>query len=269
MNSGQAFDQIAEAYDDAFTQTFIGKAQRKRVYSYLSQVLETTDIQQVLEVNCGTGIDACWLALQGKSVLATDYSPKMIKAAAQNKQALAKNIHPHLRFTVCSADQIKDLAPSGTIDLVFSNFGGLNCLSPDQLTRFIRQANDLLRPGGYLAVVIMGKFCWWESLYFAAKLSFRKVFRRLSSKAIPAQLDKATFVDTWYYSARDCLRPVKQLKVEKLRPVGFWLPPSYLEPFFQRHPRLINALNKLEEVFGNWTWPSYAADHYFLLLRKP
>lgn len=268
MDSGQAFDQIARAYDYTFTQTLIGKAQRTQVYGHLSSILQPTDIQKIIEVNCGTGVDAAWLAQQGKTVLATDLSADMIATAKQNAQQLDKTLQSELQFAVCSADKIDKLSPPGTIDLVFSNFGGLNCLSPDQLTSFFRQANGLLRHGGYLAVVIMGRFCWWESLYFLAKMQLTKAFRRLRHEPTAAQLNKDTFVDTWYYSPGDCLKMAAGFELSALRPVGFWLPPSYLEPFFQKRPASIRFLSKLEKRFGQWRWPSYAADHYCLVLQK-
>ncbi len=268
MESGRAFDQIAGEYDDTFTQTLIGRAQREQVYGFINQILEKPDIQQILEVNCGTGVDACWFAQQGKTVLASDISPQMISTAEQNKQQLDGDLQSKLEFKVRSADQIEGLTPPGSVDLVFSNFGGLNCLSPNQFRFFFPQANKLLRPGGYLALVIMGRFCWWESLYFLTKLRLKKVFRRLNRKAIPAQLDETTFVDTWYYSPDDCLEIADGFQLTALKPIGFWLPPSYLEPFFQQRPTSIRVLSRLEKQFSHWRWPSYAADHYYLVLQK-
>ena len=137
-----------------------------------------------------------------------------------------------------------------------------------QLNSFFQQANTLLRPDGYLAIVVMGRFCWWESLYFLTKLHLKKAFRRLRRTAIPAPLDKDTFVDTWYYSPGDCQKMAEGFNLKALRPVGFWLPPSYLEPFFQQRPASILVLSRLEKQFSHWRWPSYAADHYYLVLQK-
>ena len=124
MDSGKAFDQIAGEYDDTFTQTLIGRAQREQVYGFINQIVEKPDIQQILEVNCGTGVDACWLAGKGKSVLATDISSQMIETAEQNREKLAQPVQSKLVLAVRSADQIEGLSKPDSIDLVFSNFGG-------------------------------------------------------------------------------------------------------------------------------------------------
>ena len=42
---------------------------------------------QVLELGCGTGEDAIWLAKRGVRVLATDGSPAMLEATARKAQA--------------------------------------------------------------------------------------------------------------------------------------------------------------------------------------
>ena len=36
----------------------------------------------------------------------------------------------------------------------------------------------LVRPGGRVAICLLGRFCAWETLYYAVRLQFRKAFRR-------------------------------------------------------------------------------------------
>ena len=85
------FDAAAAGYDTSFTHAVIGKAQRKRVYELLADVLQKSAPQKILEVNCGTGEDAIWLAEQGFDVVATDLSEKMI-GVAQNKSDMANPV---------------------------------------------------------------------------------------------------------------------------------------------------------------------------------
>ena len=58
------FDREAASYDVDFTYTAVGKLQRKRVYHFLAKSLSEKPLQ-VLEINCGTGEDATWLASRG------------------------------------------------------------------------------------------------------------------------------------------------------------------------------------------------------------
>ena len=51
-----AFDSLAAKYDDLFTRSMIGRAQRGVVWDALIDTFEPG--AHILEVNCGTGEDA-------------------------------------------------------------------------------------------------------------------------------------------------------------------------------------------------------------------
>lgn len=266
MERNHAFDAIADQYDQTFTETLTGRQQRVQVHTHLQQLFQDADIQHVLEVNCGTGVDACWLVQQGKTVLATDISAQMIAAADRKRQRLPKQLQESLQLQQVSANELKP--GEQKYDLLFSNFGGLNCLSPAEIAAFFDNAAQLLRPGGYLIMVIMGRFCWWESLYFSLKGSFYTAFRRLRREPTNAQLDNQTSIPTWYYGPKDLATKGTGFQHHALCPIGFWLPPSYLDPFFQRRPGLFRRLNKLEKKTEKWSWLAYASDHYYLSLKR-
>jgi ubiquinone/menaquinone biosynthesis C-methylase UbiE len=73
------FDAVADSYDQGFTFSKIGQAQRAAVWKELSRAFRSGD--RVLEIGCGTGIDACFLAERGVSVVACDSSAAMIRIA--------------------------------------------------------------------------------------------------------------------------------------------------------------------------------------------
>lgn len=75
------FDHIAENYDSSFTHTAIGQYQRALVWEHLRQCLPSYP-QKILEINCGTGEDALFLAEQGHQVIATDVSAEMVHQAS-------------------------------------------------------------------------------------------------------------------------------------------------------------------------------------------
>jgi SAM-dependent methyltransferase len=233
----------------------------------------------VLELNCGTGEDAIWLARQGWQVLATDVSPEMTEATRQ--KAKAAGWENQVEVQVCSFAEIGRFS-SQQFNLVFSNFGGLNCASPEDLKKLSLDLQKLIAPGGHFAAVVMSRFCWQETLYFLLKLNPRKAFRRLSREPVNARLDEKTTLPTWYYSPSEFRRlfcttdfPARRAEREERRtwksgvqrPVGFWLPPSYLNPFFEKRPRLLGFLNFLEK---NCTpaWFASAADHFLICLEK-
>src|SRR5215471_7976723 len=78
----QAYWNIAaETYEHVFTETLPGQLWRDSVWRELDTGFLSG--QRVLELNCGTGIDALHLASRGVSVVACDISSRMIELARQ------------------------------------------------------------------------------------------------------------------------------------------------------------------------------------------
>ena len=76
------FDNIAPFYDELFSDTKIGLYLKQIVWNYLDENLPKSELN-ILEINCGTGVDAIYLAHKGHNVIATDQSAEMIKNAQQ------------------------------------------------------------------------------------------------------------------------------------------------------------------------------------------
>ena len=81
------FDAIASTYDDTFTNSSIGRAQRHLVWLEADRAFGIG--HQILEINCGTGIDALHLASRGIEVTACDSAPAMIEVARHRLNASA------------------------------------------------------------------------------------------------------------------------------------------------------------------------------------
>ncbi|MFN0173544.1 MAG: class I SAM-dependent methyltransferase [Saprospiraceae bacterium] len=264
---GSEFDAVAGEYDATFSRTAVGMLLRQRVWALLSDgVTQSHPVTSVLELNCGTGEDAIWLVNQGFQVLATDASPKMV-AIAKAKIERA-GLTEKASFRVCSFAEIEQL-PERDFDLIFSNFGGLNCVSPEELGRLGAVFAQKLKPGGIFIAVVMSRFCWWEILYFLLKLKPREAFRRFSKKPVEARLDTQTTISTWYYSPAEFQKHLQFNEMRSIvQPIGFWLPPSYLNPFFDKRPSLLCFLNFLEMRFAP-SWLAFAADHYWVSMESP
>ena len=190
------FDLAATVYDSSFTHTPIGKLQRNRVYKFLIPFLNITRPLNILELNCGTGEDALFMAEKGHKILATDLSPQMLT------QAKSKT-HGHLNIRLQPLD-INDLDKQvfqEKLDLIFSNFGGLNCISPLQFENFLRTAADKLVPGGHIIAVIMPKKCLWERFYYLFKGKRKMAYRRSSARGLEVSVEGKS-VKTWYYNPK-------------------------------------------------------------------
>jgi len=113
----------------------------------------------------------------------------------------------------------------------------------------------------------MPKNTLWERVYFILKLNFKKAFRRNTNDSLDANVENRN-VKTWYYNPKD----IKEIssnyfKVVKTKPIGFFIPPSYLENYFSRHKRFLSILDKLERTIGKFGFLSRFSDHYLIELK--
>ena len=161
-----AFNNLAATYDKEFTFTPTGILQRKQVLSYLQKQIIDKKSLNILELNCGTGEDAVQLAKWGHRIVATDGSKEMIRIA-KTKNETPEGLPP--LFRELAFDKICRENFEEQFDLVFSNFGGLNCINKHELETLFLHLIPLLKPGGRFIGVVMPRYCLWEIIYFAYK----------------------------------------------------------------------------------------------------
>ena len=256
-----SFDTYAHQYDAHFTFSPIGIAQRDIVRQNLAPLLRKD--RNLLELNCGTGYDAYALHKQVRSVLATDASPAMI---AECKTKFASGRGQGLSFDVLRIQDAGGLLKDH--DLVFSNFGGLNCLSPAEFQALGKDCARNLKPGSDVFLVVMGKKCIWEKMYFLWKFDSANAFRRKRGEGVPTHIGPAQFL-TWYYSPgeiRDFFGA--GFKIKACGPVGLFVPPSYLNPFFENRKRLLSLFSFLDRIFCKFKWAANYGDHFYIHLKK-
>ncbi|WP_258101658.1 class I SAM-dependent methyltransferase [Marinoscillum pacificum] len=255
------FDVAAIGYDEEFTKTSIGIAQRQQVWTYVYELIaqRADDMPlRVLELNCGTGEDARFFASKGCQVVATDVSEKMLEVAQ------FKNSQTAISFEVLDLNEIQNLQ-SEPFDLIFSNFGGLNCIAPEAMEKLGVELPRLFNPKGHFIAVVMPSFCLWESVYYLAKLSLFTAFRR-RKKYVIANVSGQQ-VKTYYYSPHVFDRLINQggrFFREKLKPIGLSVPPSYLENYFQKYPKILQNLSDVDNRMAKYGWQAFVSDHYLI-----
>ena len=238
MRSSPApFDALAEAYDAQFTETLIGRAQRATVLGeFKGAFLPGT---RVLEINCGTGVDAVYLGHQGVQVLACDASPAMIRVARRRLDTAA--LRATVEFRCLATENLGKLIGEAPFDGVLSNFAGLNCV--EDLHGVARDLARLLRPGARALLCLFGRFCAWEVLWYLGRGQAGQAFRRFQSGAQIARLGKEASVEVRYPSARR-VRQIfaPQFRLRGWKGVGVAVPPTYAEGLARRFPRLLGGL---------------------------
>ncbi len=262
MLTNASFDALANTYDTDFTHSLIGSMQRKVVWKFTEEQLIGKKELSILEINCGTGEDAVWLAKKGHQVLATDISKDMVDIAEQkaNQQQLK------VKTVVCSFSDLENKLVGQKFDVIFSNFGGLNCANANELKQLNIDFSKLLKPNGKLIMVLLGKKCFLEKLYFLFRFDFKKMNRR--KKEASAYLSPDNFISTWYFNYQEIRGLFTQFNLTKKKPIGLFIPPSYLEPLLQKNKLFLPIIKLLDKTFGNISFLANYGDHIFITLEK-
>lgn len=247
-----AFDTLAPSYDDDFTHQPIGKILRTRVHQRLLTHFLAGD--SILEIGCGTGEDALFLAEQGIHVTATDASNEMLAVAHEKTQAYDNISTRKLDLT--------DLPQweNQQFDGVLSNFGALNCIDDWQpLAQWLSQQ---IKSGGKLGFGIMAKYCAWEFIWHAGHWKWDIALRRLRGDDfgdlhITYPTVKRITADFSPYFTRISLKPL-----------GLFLPTSALFDVVQKRPNLMKTLVNLEKQFEDVSQLAQFADHYWIEFER-
>ena len=258
-----AFEAIAGVYDDVFSNSPIGRAQRRAVWNEMDR--EFREGQSILEINCGTGIDALHLASRGVRVDACDSAPGMI-ARAQQRADLYSGLVP-VRFRCLSIEETEKLTPDKPYDGVLSNFSGLNCVA--ELQPLVRNLTKLVRPGGRVVLCVFGTFCLWEVLWYLRKGDARKALRRVRRGGAEALLAPGAAVKVRYRSVRSLRREFSpHFRLIRCRGVGVAVPPSYAESIPANFPRLFRLATAIDPVLGRCAGFRSLADHVVLIFER-
>lgn len=216
---------------------------RKQIYAHVHRFLKPG--VKILELNAGTGIDACYFAKMGHYVHATDLSDGMIR------QLQIKSAEPALRNLLSvqqvSYDHLNEVSHSG-FDFVFSNFGGLNCI--DDLSKVTTHLPELLSPGAYITWVIMPPLCFWEIMGIV-KGNFSASLRRFKKGGVMAHLEGQYF-PAWYHT----LHTVKKafgtnFRFIRSESLGILSPQPHHFKLVQKYPLLYRLLRKLDSMVRN------------------
>jgi SAM-dependent methyltransferase len=145
--AASAFDREAAGYDDGFGRNPVGLLFRHILQERLRARLAPGS--RVLDLGCGTGEDALFLASQGLSVHAIDIAPGMLERARAKAKERGVG-EERVRFERRAAE---DLAAAGSgFDGAYSGFGALNCADLPAVAQGLAAA---LRPGAALLLSLM------------------------------------------------------------------------------------------------------------------
>ncbi len=235
--AAEAFDAVAESFDERFGGWESVAAQRRAVRSELVRAFAPG--ARVIEIGGGTGEDAVWLARAGREVLLTDPSPTMVRIASAKLRA-----YDMPSPIAVSGEDLGSLALTPPFDGAFSNFAALNCVS--DLSAVAHGLGTLIRPGGRVLLVVFGSFAPGEWITQLARGNARNALRRSARGEVQARLGGRTF-PVRYHRRRELVASfAPAFRLIGRRGIGVFVPPSDAEPWITAHPRLLGALERMD-----------------------
>jgi ubiquinone/menaquinone biosynthesis C-methylase UbiE len=264
----QSFETIAEAYDrnaDKYDLFIEGNPNlnrmRQRVYAHITKRIPSG--ARILDLACGTGTDAIWLAQRGYYVHGVDISSSMLERAEQKRQELG--LQARLKFEQRSYTELAGVDHE-LFDCTISNFGGLNCVS--NLALVANQVRPVLKRGGSVIWGLMPPFCLWEASMLL-RGRFRLATRRFarSSTVHKEGLDYPVY---YYTPGNVSAAWGEDFRLEDVTALSVITPPATNKDFAIKRPRLFGLLSWLDDRLAH-RWPfKYWGDFTIVtLLHRP
>ena len=261
-----AFDQASASYDEDFGEEALAAHYRQMVYRIADRFLPRGG--HILDLGCGTGLDAVRFAGMGTRVLAADVSSGMLARARRRRETSPhENLIQLHRIAENQplADQLLEAA-DGPLDGALLNFGVINCYV--DLQPLVDALGRVLPSGGTAVVVAMGPF---HPITVAERIrrgEWRKQLDTLKSRPVHMTVGAKTI-------SVSCLRPRQieaafqdDFKRICTRGLGVLLPPPPLASFYQRHRGLFTSLEPFGRLLGAAPFLHSMGDHNVVVLRR-
>jgi 2-polyprenyl-3-methyl-5-hydroxy-6-metoxy-1,4-benzoquinol methylase len=257
----QAFDSVAAEYDGPRGNNALIQRMRDTIWRMLEGLFPAG--ARLLDLGCGTGIDAVHLAQRGYDIVATDWSPRMV----ERTRSRAEEAGVGCRIAT-EAIGIHELARlnGDRFDGIYSNLGPLNCV-PD-LRDVARSCAALLKPGGKLVVSVIGRVCPWEFVYYLVRGRLARARVRGARGVVPVGMNQHT-IWAYYYTPREFYRSFAgDFTLTHYRALSLFLPPPYLIGMYERGRPFCEILGRLDDHLGALPILRNAGDHFLMVLTR-
>ena len=258
----RAFDSVAADYDGPRGNNELIQQMRSEMWHWLAVHFPAP--ARLVDIGCGTGLDAAYLAAQGHRVVATDWSGGMVRRT--HARALLAGLDDRIEARQLGAQELDQLPGDGSFDGAYSNLGPLNCV-PD-LEAVSRECARLLKPGGRLVLTVIGRFCPWELAYYTAIGRWRRAAIRFARGTVAVGMNGQT-IWTRYYTPASFYRHYRaQFSLVHHRALCLFAPPPYMSGVGARWPRLHAGLWALDRRVAGWPLLRGAGDHFLIVMQR-
>jgi SAM-dependent methyltransferase len=258
----EAFDSVAADYDGPRGNNELIQDMRAAMWRELDTRFPLSG--RLIDIGCGTGLDAVRMAKLGHEVTAIDWSPQMV--ARTNDRAQREKLAGRVRAVALGGQELGQLEGDAGYDGAYSDLGPLNCV-PD-LGEVSRQCARLLKPGGRLVFTVIGRLCPWEIVHYVARGKWARAGIRFARETVAVGMNKRT-IWTRYYSPREFYRSFgTEFTLEHFRGLCVFAPPPYLTWVREKHPRWHERLWNLDRHVAGWPLLRGMGDHFLIVMKK-
>lgn len=258
----EAFDSVAADYDGPRGNNDLIREMRQEMWHWLDATFPTPG--RLIDIGCGTGLDAVRMARLGHEVTATDWSPQMISRTAD--RAAREGVANSVTAIALGGQELRHLSPDAAYDGAYSNLGPLNCV-PD-LGETARQCARLVKPGGSLVFTVIGRICPWEIGHYARRGRWPRVRIRYARGFVPVGMNGHT-IWTHYYGPREFYRAFRSdFELAHFRGLCVFAPPPYLTGLRERHRTWHERLWRVDRRVAGWPLIRALGDHFLIILKR-
>lgn len=217
---------------------------------------------RLIDLGCGTGLDAQAFAQRGYRVMAIDGASTMVAPAHQRAQAVG--LEARLQVIPVGIQHIDQL--SGEFDGIYSNFGSLNHI--EDLPAVAIECARLLRSDGCLVFSVIGRMCPWEMNEDTRRGRLMQASMRFACGAAALRVS-GQMVRIRRYLPREFYRVFEAyFSLAYYRPLSVFLPPPYLVGLYQCYPMLVQSLGWLDDLITTWPLLRDMGDYFLIVMRK-
>ncbi len=253
----KGFSKIAIQYEELDRTSSLINWMRNRVRTHLLKHLNPNS--RLLEINCGSGIDAVFLAKKGYRVHATDIAEGMVMYV--KSKIILENLNSFLSCETLPFNQLNQIK-NNSYNQLFSNFGGLNCSNLNELEAIFDSFKYLLLPNGRITLVIMPKICIWEMLSFFK--GNKKAFRRFKKEGVLANIEGLK-VRTYYHSKKQIKQLLsKDYEEFKIENICFFGPTGNRIHYPKKNPLLFKTWGVLDNLTNRIPFLQGFGDYYII-----
>jgi ubiquinone/menaquinone biosynthesis C-methylase UbiE len=258
----EAFDSVAADYDGPRGNNALIQDMRNEMWRLLDATFPQGS--RLMDLGCGTGLDAIRMARSGHHVTATDWSQGMVERTRDRAQR--EQVADRVEAIAVGAHELSRIEGQGKFDGAYSNLGPLNCV-PD-IKEMAAQCARLLKPRASLVFSVIGRICPWEIGHYALQRNWGRLKVRFAPAMVPVGMNKRV-VWTRYYTPREFYRAFEgQFALEHFRGLCVLAPPPYLTGMKEKHSSLYERLWQVDRRVAGWPLLRNMGDHFVIVMTK-